>query len=440
MKNEKTSKILVIFISIILLFALLLRISYAIYQYNNNIMSIFADDIAYWDYAENILKQGIFVPDISLLKIDVIGPGLPLLMAFSFIIFSKSWLTLFIINSLLNTVTIFIIFLIAKEIYNLKIALISLFISSIYFLYFFYIPRAGKEIYICLIFILIIYLFIKYFNSTIKNSLPISISISILFSILIHIDERYFAYIFLFIIFFLLSNIRIKIRFLNILIFIWIIFVLMLPWLIRNYYIYDRPVILTTRTDKVIDIIFNTKTVKKNNFNTLILNSTQIDSIINGSKSTFSNGKEISQEQIESIKSGLIPHRFNKFESLIFSFYELWKPIHVINTYSTYGFRFEKKWSLKHNLSEGLTYGLLLLFSIPGIIFTFKNNKKIAIVFLILLIFHTLIHILFIPYTRNRYRLPVDFIVIILGSYGLYILYNVIKSKVVNIKNQNIKG
>ena len=107
----------------------------------------------------------------------------------------------------------------------------------------------------------------------------------------------------------------------------------------------------------------------------------------------------------------------------------LWKPVDFWWDYSSTGFRWDGKWSLAHNLTSGFFYGLLLPFFILGFVFLYKQNRTIFWLFLVIVLYHTLIHVLFIPYSRNRYRLPIDFIIIILAWSSIYKISHLPKVK-----------
>src|SRR6056297_2649975 len=77
-------------------FALLVRLIFVVFQFEHDVMANFSDDKLYMLIAEQIMKQGPWVLDTSSIQMDVVGYGLPHIMAFLMILFGKSWLTLFI--------------------------------------------------------------------------------------------------------------------------------------------------------------------------------------------------------------------------------------------------------------------------------------------------------------------------------------------------------
>jgi hypothetical protein len=161
------------------------------------------------------------------------------------------------------------------------------------------------------------------------------------------------------------------------------------------------------------------------------LSQEKIDSILNGHQNIKDNaGRSINPQQLDAmIIHNKIPYPFSYFENALMSIRTLWKPIDITYNYTTGGYRFDGKWSLRHNIAVGLTYGILLPFMIIGLWKLFKTKKELAIFFIAIIVYHTIIHALFIPFTRFRYRVPIDFLVIMLGCYGIWLSYGYVKMK-----------
>ena len=84
--------------------------------------------------------------------------------------------------------------------------------------------------------------------------------------------------------------------------------------------------------------------------------------------------------------------------------------------------RFQGAWSLKHNVSSILCFGLLIPFAIIGIIIMLKEKHKASLFLLLPILVQTLIHMLM--WSRDRYRMPIDAFVIIIAVYGIYGCYD----------------
>ena len=81
-----------IILSIVFLIGLVLRVLYSLYMYKNNVMSNFADDYHYLEYAKQIQQQGILVKDISMLKEAMVAPLLPWILTLQIYILVKAGL------------------------------------------------------------------------------------------------------------------------------------------------------------------------------------------------------------------------------------------------------------------------------------------------------------------------------------------------------------
>ncbi len=423
-KNERLS-LLVIFLT-----AFLIRLVFVIYADSSGVSEGFVDDLAYMKKAEILLEEGLFNWQNE--KINMIG--LPFVMALTMGIFGKHWMALFILNSFVGAFTSVLIYKTGKLVFSWKVGFAAGLWSSIYILFLKYTATSGKEPWMVLFFMLILYLaaaFLKAGETEKKKKIKLTVLTGIIYTIFIHFDERYFSYIpliLLLLIFASGSSVKEKLRYT--VIFGIIFLALMAPWLIRNYQVHDKIVILSDRTAHLTDKIFG---YKKKNYtlgnveNMWHLSPAQVDSVINGEKFETAGGIPIDAKQIEAMKRGNIPEKFSRLERYFSTFVVFWKPIDFYEGYSTYGYRFDGRWSVKHNLSVGLTYGPVLLLSIFALIILFRKKHYFAYFALAIFGWHTIIHVLFIPFARNRYRIPVDGLIIILGMYGLFYLIDYLR-------------
>lgn len=429
---------------LILLIALLIRVAFSVYAQRQDFEESFSDDLAYMDLAEQMLDQSLMVRDIHSFEhpaARVVGPGVSLWVALSIIIFGKNWLALFILNSIIGTILCYFIYKLGKRVFNDRIALLAAAWSAFYVLYINYTPTAGKEIWMSLLFtlsLLSLILLIENINAG-KSGKGVIVVLIISFGFLIHVDERYFSYFPLFIlaIFLMMNHKKSALKYIAA--FIIGVLIIMIPWLVRNHLVFDRIVVLSVRTAPMTDNIFGydtpTDTITSELDKVWYLSEAQIDSVIRGEKSTMGvYHKKVPDKQIRAMRDGILPHQFSTLESYANVFLILWKPVDLSRSYSTTGYRYDGKWSLAHNLTVGITYGLLLPFAIIGFIALFKHRRKIFWLFLSILIWHSLIHMLAIPFTRNRYHIPVDAILIITGVAGMYLLWTILRGKNKNLR------
>ena len=411
-------------LKLILLFGFIIRILYAVYAHSKNIMTSFSDDIGYWDYAKNVISQGPFVMNPAVLDetAKIVGPGIAWIDAIPILLFGQTWLPIFLLNCIVSTFTIYLIYLIAKEItLNDSISVFAAIVSSVYIYFLKYIPTSGKEVWMAFFFTLVFYMILKLRHRR-DHWTIYTIVLAFLFTFFIHIDERYLAYAPLFIIFIILLDKTGKSKgFKKATIFTLFVLAFMTPWLIRNYIVYHRPIIVTLRTATITDKLFGyPKQEYWDERSRWYMTPSEIDSVIAGTRTTTHLGLPVSQEQLDAMRNGIIPYQFTPAETMWNSFKALWQPIDIIRwNYVQDGYRFDHVLSVKNNLSVFLTYGIMLIFAFYGIVLIKRYDKKLFYFFIGIFLLHTIIHVLLIPFTEYRYRIPIDATIIVLGSLGL---------------------
>jgi len=137
------------------------------------------------------------------------------------------------------------------------------------------------------------------------------------------------------------------------------------------------------------------------------------------------NPEKRTPEEIKAIKQGKCAARDVK-SKLIFNLIGLWKPFRFWSGYRNFpDGRFFGPWSLKHNASSIICYGLLLPFMILSIGYLVFKRAKIVFFLTFPLLIQTLLHLL--QHGRERYRVPVDSFIIILGTMGMVILWDIVR-------------
>jgi hypothetical protein len=387
-----------------------------------------SDTEEYIRFGKMIVEDGWMVKDLARLNTPV-GPGYPLIFALDNILLgSDNYKLVLFLDIVFNSFTVVLIYLLGQLLFEDRRA--SIFISlwaAFYLHYIRYTPLLDKENMVFFLFTLSAYLLIRIKGESSSKVLGLILAFIIGYSILIHTDERYLVY-FPFLIFFILfpvnhSSLKIVGTILiGVLIF-------MLPWLYRNYLVYERPVILTERVAGITDKIFEIEKplpgkaeTKKTFYNRKYLPDYEAftDSLIKNYQ-LKSTDYLLLQTLQEGIESGCIPRTYSKFEAKWFEFKELLRPVRFSGGYIGNGYRYQRPWKLASNLIYGFQYGLLLLFFPFGLVLLVKQNKYNAnVVFLLgLLIIHIVLHVS-LNHGLQRYRVPIDFIFILIGGYGLY--------------------
>lgn len=413
----RSSKIMLV----LLVFSFMIRLLISVNGYRNQIWNGFADDVAYHSMAQSMLEQGPFIASIETLHptAKVVGPGISWVLAILFFLFGNTWLPVFILNAILGTAVCWIIYLLAKSVHSSSVAILALFWASIYPFYLKHIATSGKEIWLQLLVVSIVLILYQFGKKTSMRSL---LGLALLYAFLLHIDERYLAYLPLIIVYIGITSYRNHQKVSrSVLAFIGLFALFLSPWTIRNYIVYDQLVLVSVRTVPVTDRLLRTMNIYSKDKpdvgyeiaeDTWKLTPAQIDSVLSGHLVTDKRGI-IPEDQAEAIRRGLVPKDFTWYQKASSRFRELWDPIDIWDNYKQCGHRWDGKWSLRHNLVGGFFYGSLLIPMIMGFYLLYRRNKLGFFLFAVLGTYHSLIHVLFIPYTLYRYRIPIDFIVII---------------------------
>lgn len=416
-------KFLIRYNILIILFAILtMRIVYSIYLGADE--STYADAKGYSDIAVNINTNSNWLFNENTFSHR--EPIFPLYVAVVYFFFGlNNNIAVYVFNSLISVFLCYYIFKLSYKIFGRTVAYLSICWSGLYIFYFMYSGNLLREI---LIFFLLLLFFYKlYLFLFEKNSNSRIIWLSLIFSILLLTDARYLFYIpFLFILFLLYEK-----RFSGIkkyFYFCVFIFIFLLPWNIRNYYVYGDIVVINTRTfdkrkeeDNVRLRMLSTEKITKPtsyetgdywvpNFNYPF--QPERDSVINGY-----NPRNRSNIELTLIKNNVYADS-TFWGRKIYWLKEMWRPFRFHYDYLPFpSGLIEKPWSFKHNLLSGLSYGLLIPFFFTSVYFLLKKKNKIILFLIFPLVIQGLLH--FMIFGIDRYRLPIDAFIIIISFYSI---------------------
>jgi len=400
----------------------ILKISVALIAFIVKDSTLYSDEIYYDEYAVKIMNQGVWEFDPSVRYDGLVGPIFPMLLAFLYSLFGHNNLSIYLLNAIAGGGLTILAYYLSRLAFNEKVGLYASCWTIIYGLYYVYLPRALKEMLVFFTFALIIYLIlsdVKERKITLKFIL-----LPFLYSIFIHLDERYLFYLpFLIVFFFIVNKHHRKIAFKKSVVFVFTVILLMIPWTVRNYQVYGKIVVLTTRTLRT-DIIANkfskNRLLNETESSHHFLSAVQIDSIAKGLKTYGRHPLEI-----ERIKKGIMPRKYSIWERWYYEFIEFWTPTRFKPGYSGNGFRFRER-SLFENLGMLFTYGIILPFFIVGIILSIRRKNVYGIVLIAIVFLHTFLHV-FLLWSVHRYRVPIDLFVIILAAFGFEDVYGKIR-------------
>ena len=344
------------------------------------------------------------------------------------------------VNVIISSVTCVVIYLLGKEIFNKQIGLISAYWSIIYVYFMVYIPRVMKENMLQLLIPLVILLMVYEVKK--KKVNIASFYLPLIFTYLIHTDERYIIFIpVIFMTMIVSDKVSRTFGIKKFSIFFITVMVLSIPWAIRNYFVYERPVILTIRTEEVtrplIDKYFNYNGFSQNRKITTDIQDENVNVIKQNSISRLEDEKVARNiRYLNRIENNNF--LYNSYDESFQRFMIYWSPMVIWE--SKFKSYIIPAGSLKYNIGGMLTFGILLPFFLIGSGISIMRNKLgLSLLFFILI--QSLLHIQFDfinPWPRYRY--PVDSLVIIISIYGFVNIFKYIQFKFVSVINQyNLK-
>jgi len=426
------------FLLLALLAFLLLRLAAVCYIHGQVPLEKDFDATQYNNYALTILKGPAWLRSADFLG-SVREPVYPVFLALIYFIFGKeNFMAVYIIQALINTFTVFIIYKFTFKLFGKKAAYWALFWSGFYVYYIWYAGLLYREILLYCLVVSLFYLLHKRLSNCetgkrnsryVKEGRGSEYSkfrgggsifvISLLYFTLIYTDSRYLYLLCpILIIMVIYTSIRKGIR--DFCIFLCIVILLSIPWVVRNYATYDDFLLISTCHFKPgINII--------EGFRHRGAGIQLPDQIRPSGDPEFPREKERrlvkkglnpnnrSPQELYAIKKDVYPI-CAYWEKRWFFLKMMWRPFLLHGIYDVGpGFRIR---TLRHNIASTVCFGLLLPFALVAAIRLIITKNRAACLLLLLPIFlHTLIHV----FARGeiKYRIPTDSFLIMLGSYGI---------------------
>ena len=389
-----------------------------------------SDAISYNGYALAILNQPDWLSNPSFLG-DYRPPGYPLFLALIYYIFGvENLLAVYFFQAIIGTLTVYYIFKLFSSIFGDKKSFLSLFWAGFYFFYLWYTGMILRE---TLLFFLIIFSFYHLWLFF-QREKPIHClrignlwAFIISFTFLLHTDPRYLFYIPFFSILFVIYSDFWK----GVKNYSWVLAMLILllvPWTVRNYIAYDGFVLINTRT---LDARQNNISMRTKQLSAAMVTQTENKDYPTEQERVLikkgQNPNDRLSEEIAIIKKDVYPA--TPFVGRkIYRLKEMWIPFRTWSDYEPFpGARFREPWSLKHNLTSLIFYGTLIPFFFAGAFYLFKTRNKAIWFLLFPIAMQALLH--FLMWGRERYRKPIDAFIIILGCYGMVVVYGFIRRR-----------
>jgi 4-amino-4-deoxy-L-arabinose transferase-like glycosyltransferase len=206
------------------------------------------DETTYDYMASTFVESGHFPPSAAY------PPFYPLFLSFCYLLFGHNLLIVRIIQSLLSSFLGVLIYCIAKDLFNRNTAMISAILYTFY-LSFIFLPRllATENLY-CFLLLLFIFYFLKYLNRPQKGFIFLS---GLFFSLAVLTRPVLFLFFVLIVPALFLAKERSIHFFKQLLLFIFIFFLPISVWSLRNYALFHRPILFSTHVGRSLYASWN---------------------------------------------------------------------------------------------------------------------------------------------------------------------------------------
>lgn len=414
-KNEKQG-LLVLFV-----FAMIIRIIFVVIYYDVYSTDRFADARMYLRSGESIA-----LADWNPLHSDrhpymIVAPWIPIMVALCYKLFGTAIIPMFTYNIIVGSLSVPVLYYLGKEMFNKKEGWIMAVWAVLLYTSFRTYPSILKEPTLLLVLPLTLLLLVRCIKNDFSWKYLLLSAVS--FTVLIHTDERFFVYLPVFILFLLLAKGGARLKPVkSALIWVGLVALLMLPWSIRNYNTFDQVVILAPRTT-----IFTSKIWGENIMNSNLLQESRAESEMLGLKKEAAEYAEM---------FGLdAPKGRTKREAQLLAFVHFWQPTFFKPTFIQYGYRLDYH-NLRANIAYMLLFGIFIPFYVLGIVLLVRKKQFAWLLFAAIPIIHSLLHA-YMVWPLKRYRLPIEFMVVMVGVWAAIEAYEYVKKRKRTINSFN---
>ncbi len=395
----------------------LIRLVFVIYFYNTKDFV----HTQYIDWGEQFAIGNWVIPQ-SISSKMVIAPFISILYFLFLKLTPDPVFSFYVYNCLVSALTIPVLFYFGKLLLGSKTGLFLAIWGTVYYEFFRYSPVVLKESTLFLLLPVVILYLLKYVLEA-NNRKYIVIS-ALAFVLLIHTDERYLFFLPFFILIPVLKKpFNLKKILTPALLWVAVIFIFSTPWLIRNYLVYDHVVILSPRTTAF------TKHLWGEDLTTVTIS--HAEGIVRSKEKFLDQAKQFEKEY------GVSPREFGRMETKIRAFINYWQPTYFKAQYIVRGYR-PQVWSLKHNLLSLIFYGVFLPFYLIGLIVLVLKRNYLVLFIAFIPFWHSILHSITVS-ALERYRLPINFIIISIGIWTILYLYDKIKNLLKSRNSNNIE-
>jgi 4-amino-4-deoxy-L-arabinose transferase-like glycosyltransferase len=398
-----------LFLLVLFLVASLLRILYAFYLKGNIPVGDAAGydllGLNIWKHSEYAFQRGI--------PTALRTPVYPLFLSGLYFLFGHSYLAVRIIQSIIGGLICVVIYFIGKKTINKNVGFIAATISVFYPFFIYYTGYLLVEtLFTFLLAVAVFWLIVSAQKPDWRN-----LALSGIFTGLAALCKpTAFAFLpFSVLGFLVILGIRKISTYRNIGIFLLFFIITLSPWVIRNYIVFQRIIPAATQLGKTLldgSLLFEAqhqwRMEEEQQTNPILLKGKELHEIEKNDYYT--------KEALNFIRRN--PKYMMKLA--IWKFLKFWRL--YPHTKTIYAYEHSKVLLVLFSL---LSYGILLPFSILGIIFSIKNWKQFTFFYGLIGSF-TMIHLIF--WSQIRYRLPIMPYIIVFAAFSLNSIIEKMKS------------
>jgi 4-amino-4-deoxy-L-arabinose transferase-like glycosyltransferase len=280
-----------------------------------------------------------------------------------------------------------------------------------------------REDLVLLTFLLTLYLALELRHDVSRSKVML---LGLAYSLLIHTDPRFLIYFPLLGLLVLLQRRWHRWRWIPALIFAGTVLILLVPWTVRNYVAYGRFVLIDVRTLGLIQM----KDLGEIGYEKP---PREVDELALAHGTIKAGELKPAASAVTGVReaAGSAPSVESRFARLLriapWNFTEFWRICRFREGYNPVLGRIEPKWSRSHNLGSILYFAPLIILSLVGTVLCFQRDRLAAIVLFAPLVVHTFLHMT--QFVTQRYRLPIELIMILLSMLALVAIYERIATR-----------
>jgi 4-amino-4-deoxy-L-arabinose transferase-like glycosyltransferase len=317
-------------------------------------------------------------------------PGYPLLVAGVYAITGGNQLSARLVNSLLGALACLAVYALGRRVFGAAVGILAAVWFSVYFHSVHFAPYLLRESLVTLLLLLFLVALFDAARGT--RRVRDAVAAGLWYVVLVHVDARFLFHAPFVLLFLLVASGGWK-RGLSTAVVLFAVFGAgMVPWQVRNYSVYDRIVLVNTRT--------------------LVLEAPWRD---------YSDTAPVEGLEADPPDTREGVRRLHGVREAVYNFAEFYRVFRVRGEVRNNSNTWERPWSAFHNWSSILGYGVLMPFFILGFWLVLTKRMTPAYVLAAPVLAHTILHL--VKWGRDRYRMPIDPVLIIVAFFAMVWLW-----------------